>query len=45
MVIQEIISLKTFALFTFLVFKDKPTVNHAIAFGLIILAAYFATKK
>lgn len=44
-IIQEVISLSTFALFAIFVFKEKPTVNHAIAFGLIIAAAYFVVKK
>lgn len=44
-VIQEVITLTTFALFAFFVFKEKPTMNHAIAFVFIILAAYFAAKK
>lgn len=44
-VIQELLSLLTFAVFAFFVFKEKPTGNQAIAFVFIILAAYFATKK
>jgi len=44
-IIQEVISLSTFALFAVFVFKERPTVNHAIAFALIIAAAYFAVKK
>ena len=44
-VIQEVISLTTFALFAFIAFKEKPTTNHLIAFVLIIAAAYFAVKK
>ena len=44
-VIQEVISLTTFAIFAFVVFKERPTGNHLIAFGLIVLAAYFATKR
>ncbi len=44
-VIQEVISLSTFAVFSFVVFKDRPTTNHAIAFALIVAAAYFAVKK
>jgi len=43
-VIQEVISLVTFAIFAFLVFKERPTFNHGIAFALLIGAAYFATK-
>lgn len=44
-VIQEVISLSTFAAFSFVVFKERPTTNHAIAFALIVAAAYFAVKK
>lgn len=44
-IIQEVISLSTFALFAIFVFKEKPTVNHGIAFALIVAAAYFAVKK
>jgi uncharacterized protein len=43
-VIQEVLSLTTFAIFSFVVFKEKPTGNHMIAFGLIVAAAYFAVK-
>lgn len=43
-VIQEIITLTTFAIFAFVVFKQKPTVNHGIAFLFLIGAAYFATR-
>lgn len=44
-VIQEIITLITFAVFAFVVFKEKPTINHAIAFLFLVGAAYFATKN
>ena len=44
-VIQEVISLVTFSAFAFVAFKERPTTNHLIAFGLIIAAAYFAVKK
>lgn len=44
-VIQEVISLSTFAIFAFVAFKEKPTTNHLIAFGLVVAAAYFAVKK
>ena len=44
-VLQEVITLGTFAIFAWVVFKDKPTYNQGIAFVLIILAAYFATKR
>lgn len=43
-VIQEIITLLTFAVFAFVVFKEKPTTNHAIAFVFLIGAAYFVCK-
>ena len=44
-VIQEIISLSTFAVFAAIVFKQRPTVNQYIAFGLIIVAAYLIVKR
>src|SRR5579862_6059591 len=44
-VIQEVITLVTFAVFALLAFKERPTVNHVIAFALLVGAAYFATKK
>lgn len=44
-VIQEVLSITTFAIFAAFVFKEKPTTNQYIAFGLIILAAYFGTKR
>lgn len=44
-VIQEVISLTTFAIFAFVVFKERPMTNHLVAFGLIVAAAYFALKK
>ena len=44
-VIQEVISLSTFAVFAFFFFKERPTVNHLIAFILLAGACYFATKK
>jgi len=44
-VMQEVITLATFAIFAFLAFKEKPTVNQGIAFLLLAGAAYFATKK
>ena len=44
-VIQEVLSLSTFAVFSILVFKEKPTGNQAISFCLIVAAAYFAVKK
>ncbi len=44
-VIQEVLSLATFAVFALVMFKEKPTMNHAISFVLLIGAAYFAVKK
>ena len=44
-VVQEVITLVTFGVFAGFVFKEKVTVNHAIAFALLVAAAYFATKK
>jgi uncharacterized protein (DUF486 family) len=44
-VIQEVISLSTFAIFAFFAFKERPTSNHLIAFVLLVAACYFATKK
>ena len=44
-VIQEVLSLSTFAVFSFFMFKERPTTNHLIAFVLIVAAAYFAVKK
>ncbi len=45
-VIQEVISLIVFAVFTLLVFKTETfRSNHIIAFALLILAVYFMFKK
>ena len=45
-VIQEVISLIVFAVFTLLVFKTETfRTNHFIAFALLILAVYFMFKK
>ena len=44
-VIQEVLSISTFAIFSAIFLKDKLTWNHGISFGLIILAAYFAVRK
>lgn len=45
-VIQEVISLIVFAVFTLLIFKTETfRTNHIIAFGLLILAVYFMFKK
>jgi len=45
-VLQEVITLVVFSLFTILVFKTEVfRVNHLIAFMLLILSVYFAFKK
>lgn len=45
-VIQEVITLVVFAIFTLLVFKTETfRINHIISFGLLILAVYFMFKK
>ncbi|HWD37805.1 MAG TPA: DMT family protein [Fimbriimonas sp.] len=44
-VLQEGITLLTFGIFAFAVFKERPTVNHLIAFAFLVGAAYFGTKK
>ncbi|NCC72453.1 MAG: hypothetical protein EOM06_03570 [Sphingobacteriia bacterium] len=45
-VIQEVITLTVFVLFTLVVFKNEPLKwNHFIAFVLLILAVYFVFKK
>lgn len=45
-VIQEVISLLTFTLFTLLVFKTETfRLNHLIGFCLLIVAVYFIFKK
>ncbi len=45
-VIQEVISLLVFALFTLIVFKTETfRTNHIIAFVFLILAVYFMFKK
>jgi hypothetical protein len=45
-VIQEVITLVVFAVFTLLVFKTETfRVNHLISFVFLILAVYFMFKK
>ena len=45
-IIQEVITLSVFTLFTLLFFKDQPLRwNHITGFGLLILAVYFLFKK
>lgn len=42
-IMQEAVSLSVFALFAALVLKERIAWNHAVSFGLIMLAVYFAT--
>lgn len=45
-VIQEIITLVVFSLFTIIVFKNEPLrINHLIGFCFLILAVYFVFKN
>lgn len=45
-VIQEVITLVVFAIFTLIVFKTETfKINHLISFGFLILAVYFMFKK
>jgi len=45
-VIQEVISILVFTVFTLIVFKNETfRVNHLIGFALLILAVYFIFKK
>ncbi len=45
-VIQEVITLLVFAVFTLLVFKTETfRMNHLFSFGFLILAVYFMFKK
>jgi uncharacterized protein (DUF486 family) len=45
-VIQEVISILVFAVFTLLVFKSEVfRLNHVISFCLLVLAVYFMFKK
>lgn len=45
-VIQEVITLIVFTLFTLLVFRTETLrMNHLIGFGFLILAVYFLFKK
>jgi len=41
---QEILSLVTFAVFSVVVFHTKLTLNHALAFVLIVIAAWLVVK-
>lgn len=45
-VMQEVITLTVFTLFTLLFFKEEQLrLNHLIGFGFLILAVYFIFKK
>ncbi|MEZ5104823.1 MAG: DMT family protein [Draconibacterium sp.] len=45
-VIQEVITLSVFAIFTLVAFKNETfRVNHIIAFVFLVLAVYFMFKK
>jgi uncharacterized protein len=45
-VMQEVITLVVFSIFTLLVFKTETfRLNHLIGFGFLILAVYFIFKK
>ena len=45
-VIQEVITLIIFTVFTVLVFKNETfRINHLIGFGFLVLAVYFIFKK
>jgi hypothetical protein len=45
-VIQEVITLTVFTIFTLIVFKTESLkMNHIIGFGFLILAVYFIFKK
>jgi uncharacterized protein len=45
-VIQEVITLLVFVIFSLVVFKTETfRINHAIGFGFLVLAVYFIFKK
>lgn len=45
-VIQEVITLVVFVIFSLVVFKTETfRINHAIGFGFLVLAVYFIFKK
>lgn len=45
-VIQEVISILVFTIFTLIVFKNEQfRINHLIGFGFLVLAVYFIFKK
>jgi hypothetical protein len=42
-VIQEVITLTVFAVFAWIVLREKLTWYYAVSFGLVVAAVYFAT--
>jgi uncharacterized protein (DUF486 family) len=44
-VMQEVITLGTFAVIAWFLFKEKPTSNQALAFVFLIAASYFASRS
>jgi len=44
-IIQEVLSIGTFVVIASVMFRERPTMNQWISFGLIVLAAFFAVKK
>lgn len=44
-IIQEVLSISSFIIVAAVMFRERPTPNQWIAFGLIAAAAYFAVKK
>lgn len=44
-ILQEVLTLATFSVVAWFLFKEKPTVNQGISFLFLIGAVYFAFKK
>jgi uncharacterized protein (DUF486 family) len=44
-VMQEFFSLTTFGIVSFVLFRERLTVNHGVAFVFLMLAAFFAVRK
>lgn len=44
-IIQEVISIAVFMVFSVIVFKEEIKWNYIVAFGLILLAIFFVFKK
>jgi uncharacterized protein (DUF486 family) len=44
-IIQEVISLLVFGVFSWLYLKEHLKWNHMVSFGLIVLAVFFSFKK